>query len=262
MMLPFTPKQLHALDELRRLWQSHHAFVLIGAGAITCHRANPRVTTDLDLVLAASLAELPAGLDQLPGWTQHPRKPHEWRGPGDVRIDIVPASPDALAAGYLDWPGGTRMTLTGLRHAFARQEPLELAPGATIGVAPLAVLALLKVISYLDRPGERVHDLEDLAFIMAEYAPIDDERRWSDELIELQLPVERTSSYLLGGELATFVDAKERSCIEEFLQRLDRDGDSLRSQLIRLAPSAWHRGDDTEAEVFAQFDALARGLGT
>ena len=54
-----------------------------------------RLTRDLDLVLAVSLENYPAGLEKEPGWSRDPKREHRWIGPGDVYIDVIPAESDA-----------------------------------------------------------------------------------------------------------------------------------------------------------------------
>ncbi len=62
------------------------------------------------------------------------------------------------------------MSLVGMRLVFAH------------GVAPLHVLAVLKMVAYLDRPDVREKDLCDLAHIMHEYTATDSDRRYSAEV--------------------------------------------------------------------------------
>lgn len=45
----------------------------------------------------------------------------------------------------------------------------ELSPGPQAGVAPLHVLAFLKVVAYLDAPALREKDLGDLLVILDKY---------------------------------------------------------------------------------------------
>jgi predicted nucleotidyltransferase len=192
--LPFSVEQLEALHTLRSLCYPHIPFVLVGASAIHCHRPTPRGTRDLDVTLAVSLGELPAGLQRAPGWRRHHRHAHEWIGPGDVSVDLVPAGPSLLAQGHLLWPGGYRMNLAGFERAFAQARPMTLTPTLTVDVASLAAIALLKMVAFLDRPDVRERDLEDLAYLLHDYVPEDDERRWSDELLALQLEFDQVSA--------------------------------------------------------------------
>ena len=175
MRAPFSAAQARALEALVSLWTGKCEFVLVGASALHCHRPNARGTEDLDIALAVVQDELPLGLDGLDGWHRHPRNEHEWIGPDDVRLDVMPAGPTLTAQGYVDWQSGHRMNLAGFEHVFSHNRPIELRPGITIAVADLEVIALLKIVAYLDRGAEREHDLQGIAFVLEEY--IEDRRR-------------------------------------------------------------------------------------
>ncbi len=51
-----------------------------------------------------------------------------------------------------------------LRHAGPREGvAFDVDEGLSVPIAPVPVIAVLKMISYLDRPAERERDLRDLA---------------------------------------------------------------------------------------------------
>ena len=54
-------------------------------------------------------------------------------------------------------------------------------------------VAALKMIAYQDRPYERVRDLSDLAYLIEEFLPEDDPRRFSNEAFQFGLSYEATS---------------------------------------------------------------------
>lgn len=257
MSLPFSAAQRRALEQLIELWKDGPRFVLVGAAAINCHRPSPRRTYDLDIVIAVPLEEFPAGLDRVKGWTRHPKRLHEWRAPGSVSVDLLPAGPEHIAAGYLEWSAGLRMSLIGFDHVFTRSRPIELRPGLEIHVASLEVLVLLKMISYQDRPAERVHDLHDLAFILEEYLAVDDVQRWQDDILDMQLPFEDVSAFVLGRDMASFINERDERPVRSFLARLYDDRDGTCSRLAALGPRAW---ENDEEIVRGRFESFARGL--
>lgn len=246
-----------ALRQLASLW-STRPFVLVGASAIACQRPMQRLTADLDLTVAASMDEFPAGLDRLPGWTRHRTREHEWTGPGGVRIDLIPAGPDLVAQGHIDWPSGHRMSLTGLAHAFAHAMDLSVGDGASVKVAALPVIALLKMVAYLDRPAERRHDLEDLAFVIEEYLPPDDVRRWSDDMIEAQVPFEVASAFVLGTDIGSFAGQADRAVISKFVIEARANRFSTLTEMARVAPAGWRNDEDG---ALTRIEALAAGAG-
>ena len=166
---PFSQAQIAALRQLDRLWSPATRFVLIGATAIRCQRAFDRTTYDIDITVAVSLDQMSAGLDTLPGWSQHSRKEHTWHGPDRVDVDVLPSGPDLLAAGQIEWKDGHVMSLIGFEHALSNTVEIALARDLSIAVATLPVVALLKMVAYLDRPHERRRDLTDIGFLLEEY---------------------------------------------------------------------------------------------
>jgi predicted nucleotidyltransferase len=254
MTAPFGRAQVAALKQLSALWLGR-PLVLIGATAIKCHLATPRGTVDLDLTLGVSLDDYPAGLEGVDGWARRAGRPHERIGPGGVLVDVIPAGERHLRAGFLEWPGMRRMNLAGMGHAFTRNHVQSIDADLEIRVADLPVLALLKVVAYLDRPTERERDLEDLAHVIEWYGE-DDERRWSDEVVDLQLEYESVGAYLLGRDLAEFVTALERTCLENFISMARDDAVGTGSRLCRVGPVRWR----SDAVMLGRIAALERGL--
>jgi predicted nucleotidyltransferase len=212
--------QARALQHLANLWRETR-FCLIGASALACQIDLPRQTADLDITVSVSLDALEPGLQRLEGWRRHTRSEHGWFSPAGVRVDILPAGPSHLAAGEIVWPGtGARMSLAGLRLALATGEPLEVHPGLRFPVAPVPVIALLKRVSYLDRPAERERDLHDLAHVLEGYVPPEETRRFAPRVLDAEVSFEHASSYLLGLDLSQMVDDTERETVEEFVSRV------------------------------------------
>ena len=176
-MTAFNPRELDALRVLSNAWPGGE-MVVVGASALRCHMPMGwRTSEDLDLSVALSLASAVAAIGRLPGWTQDPWQEQRWHSPAGVAVDIVPASPEDLARGHIDWPRtGFRMSLLGLRLAFERCVEFRVAPDLAVKVVPLYVLAVLKIVAYLDRPGSREKDLADLAYVMHGYVGADSSR--------------------------------------------------------------------------------------
>jgi len=243
----FSKDQALALRTLNRLW-SHERFVLIGASAMRWHKAaRSRETHDIDLVVALSLDRFAAGLQTEPGWSRHPKREQTWLAPGDVSVDIIPVGKVEDVADVMTWPeSGFQMSLVGLRLALNRGVIVEAAPNLTIRVAPLEVIALLKMVAFLDRPHERDRDLEDIALILDEFIDGTDERRYADEILDLALKYEETSPFLLGKALAPIVNQLERNLRRQvhrpgqgdrrFDGNAGSDGPERASQ---LAPGRW-----------------------
>jgi predicted nucleotidyltransferase len=255
-----TSAQVDALRSLTALWGDTR-WCLIGASALGCHLdMRWRGTGDLDLVLAVDEGTFPAGLDTLEGWRRDRVKEHEWHGPGWVQVDVLPAGPEVLARGHVQWNSGIQMSLVGMRLAFAHAAPVFVAPGVDVEVAPLHVIALLKMVAYQESPGSRERDLADLAYIMEEYVPLDSDRLWSE--VPTGVAFECRPAFLLGLDLAPLLNERERVVVTKFIALLRGVGaDTTRPRFLRGGPSRWRADDDDEeARLDGVIDAFEAGL--
>jgi predicted nucleotidyltransferase len=256
----FTTAQCQALRELADLWRDTR-FCLIGASALACQIDLRRQTDDLDISVSVSLDELAAGLPRLKAWKRNPEKEHEWRSPVGIKVDVVPAGPSLLAAGEIIWPGtGVRMNLTGVRLALEQGITFEVDRGLSIPVAPVAVIAVLKMISYLDRPAERGRDLQDLAIILEDHVAPDDERRFAVEVLDAGVAFEHASAYLLGRDLRKIVNPSERKGVEDFMARVrdEQHPSATQARMARLGPPSWNQDPDA---LLARVEAFGLGFG-
>ena len=251
MNLPFDEAQVRVLRSLSVLWVDR-MFVLIGASALACHlNMRWRTTRDIDLLLAVAWAEFPAGLEGLPGWSRHPKREHEWLAPGNVHLDLLPAGPDLVARGTMVWPeSGAEMTLTGCGLALKHHRLLQLGEGAVLRVAEPQVIAVLKMTSWLDRPAERKRDLADLSHLLEQYIGWDDDRRYSDEVLDAEVGFDEVSAFCLGRDIAAIIEPEHRGLIEAFLTASE-------GALRPHGSQRWQDEEDAEARCVA---ALRLGL--
>ncbi len=252
------PICLEALKALRRLWPDCRC-VLVGATALDVWLGlRWRKTEDLDLVLELTPEELSGGMATLSGWSRQSEQ--RWRSPDGVLVDLIPADPDVIAAGELVWPDSeARMSLVGFEHAFDDSADVQLAKDFTFSVAPVAVLALLKMTSYLDRPSERGKDLEDLAYILIDYIGPEDPRRYSDEVFDAALTYEQVSAFLLGRQMRGFTARNDQQTIRRFIARSRDTGDPHGTQAKMAAALPPSLGDKAE-ELLGLLEVFERGL--
>jgi predicted nucleotidyltransferase len=258
-MIPFLAGEVEALRAAMDLWPSPQT-VILGASALRCFMPMPwRLTDDLDLSVTTSIEDAALALARLPGWTRDPVQEQRWHTPAGIAVDVVPASRQALARGYIEWPrAGLRMSLLGMRLAFERGVDLRIAADLEVRVVPLHVLAVLKVVAYLDRPQIREKDLADLAHILHGYVGRDSHRRFSSEVPDELTEFEDVAPYLLGRDIGTVVNAEERDCLEGFVARVQDEalGPPLLARLARHGPPSWRDPDDVALRVLA----FRRGL--
>jgi predicted nucleotidyltransferase len=252
----FSASQVRALRQLADLWGADR-FVLIGASALGCFlEMRWRQTGDLDLTVAASLEEYLGALLP-PGWTRDPRMEQRWSTPEGDLVDIIPAGPELLRQGEVTWPRtGHRMTLLGLGLAFDHAKRIAVFEQFTLRVAPIPVLAILKIVAYQDRPQERERDLADLAYILTDFEPDD---RFSDEVVDLGLTYEEAGPFLLAKEIATIAGPAEAGRVSQFVAAsLDEEGpEALLPKLISVGPSSWRADPE---ELIRCLEAFRRGL--
>jgi predicted nucleotidyltransferase len=256
-MSSFSEAQIAALRDLKRVWRET-PFSLVGAAGLTCQMTSfHRQTSDLDLAVAVSLDSLPLTLNQLDQWKARPGVEHQWLSPEGARVDIIPAGPSLLAEGSVTWGEGRKMSLKGFQHALSIVTPIPVASDVTINVATVPVIALLKVISYTEMPATRGRDLGDLAHILKYYIEETSDRRYSDEVFELGLTGEEVSGFLLGSDLAKFVNLEEGTVLDEFITRVESETDGGKAQAEMASQLAWRNHPN---ELLLAIRSMRRGL--
>lgn len=192
------------------------------------------------------------------GWWHDERREHRWYAPGNVRIDLLPVGEKARQEKQIRWPvAETRMRVVGYDHVFKHAVTCDLGAGLNVRVVPLVVLALLKIVSYLDDPNTREKDLQDFSNIMAKYEE-DGERRFSVEVLESGLDYDSAGAYLLGRDLATLCrEEDEFASVERFVQQISDADHSTSAALVRLAGRL---GENEDLQLWREVAALARGF--
>lgn len=227
-MTLFLPEQRDGLRELLELCRSTGVdVVVIGAMAYRFWIDDPhRHTEDVDVVLALDLDELAKLSEPLAerGWRPDARLEHRWRNSRGARFDVLPVGRKAQLRKEILWPrSGIRMNVVGFDHVFREAVEVEIVAGLKARIVPLVVLALMKMVSYMDDPYARQKDLEDVLAILRRYEERG-ERRFDDEVIESGLEYDVAGAYLLGRDLRALCEGgDEVTVVESFLRRV---GDS------------------------------------
>jgi len=187
--------------------------VLVGAAALACQiEMRWRKTNDLDLTVVAEETDLARLLRGL-GWKRHERFEQRWTSRQGVVVDALPAAPSSLVEGKIIFAeSGHVMSLVGFDLALAHNVSFALDESASLDVATVPVIAVLKMAAWMDRPAERERDLEDLAHIIEDYLEPDDLRRWGDALLDAGLPYEDQSAFALGEDIASIAGTGIWSC--------------------------------------------------
>lgn len=259
MTLAITPAQARALAALR-VGLPETRLVVIGAAALGHYVPLTRATADIDLAIVLAPADLDRVLGPL-GWQRDARMRQRWHGPEGVLVDLLPATDELVAAGEIRFDGDDlRMSLVGFDLALRHTTRVTLSVGdVDVELATLAVLVVLKMVAWLDRPHERTKDLGDLALIFDQALDGDDDRRWDPEhpVFQSGLEHEDQGAFFAGLEVARIVEREHRALIDTFLSRVgDPDGEAF-SAMLRAAR---YGGDAPEDRLVRRLDAFGLGL--
>ena len=235
--------------------------VIIGAIAFQIYfPAHDRHTADVDVALALDLNELPALRRELfaHGWKQRKNREHEWRSGRGIRLDALLAGPILRRAKAITWPESEmKMNLAGFDHVFQRAVPHQLAPDLVLPVIPPVVLALLKMVAFLDDVHRREKDLLDIRDLFHLYA-VDSDREFSDEVFEAKLSdISLAPAFLLGMDLRSICRPDESTLVGRFTSVVSKEG-TWEFEAFRRA--ARFSGNRTEEALRAEVEAFRKGF--
>jgi predicted nucleotidyltransferase len=238
---------LVALKALRQVFPTARMSI-IGAGALAMHMDMTwRRTADVDVVLAIDIEELDLAESKLVGWKRG--TPPRWTAPNGTKLDLVPAPADALAMRELIWPDGTVMSLAGIRVALEHRAHMA-SNELDIALAPVPLIAMLKMAAYLDRPHDRTKDLRDLAYVLYDYPPIDDDRLFDDEVFAGGLSQEQARGMILAREIAQLIGPEDREVVARFIAKMREDAPAW-NRFVDESP--WKYDEDRLREPFDAF---------
>ena len=228
MKAPFTVDEVHTLTQLLGRCASERV-ILIGAAALGCHVPMTwRRTHDLDLTIMTDMETAAAAL-RAAGLVRDPKVEHRWLAQC-VRLDVLPATSRDIERKRLVWPSGAIMSLVGFDLAFAHTLPVPLSATCAIQVPKLPVLAMLKMISWLDAPHERSRDLLDLGYLLSAYLDDDAARHWDDPRLAA-FELDEHSPLALGHDIAEIAAPHHRERVLAFLDAFSDTGTQAFQQL-------------------------------
>jgi len=216
------------------------AFFVVGATArdmifeLGHGRPSRRATNDKDFgVRVSSWAEFEKLTESLmiTGLFKETKEVQRLVYRGELLVDILPFGGIAGAQGEIRWPpdGAVVMSMVGFEDAYraALGVRVRATPPLDILVASTPGLAIMKLISWADRPQERSRDAVDLAFILERYLDAGNHDRLFEKHIDL-VEVEnfdyvRAGARLLGRDLARIGEPETIGRITEILARETAD---------------------------------------
>ena len=250
--MSLTAGQLAAIRDIQQLWPEAKV-VVIGAAALGFHfDMSWRRTADVDLALTLTLDALP-NLSRQGGWRQHPKREHEFTSPDGARLDLIPAGPQLLQAGGLQWRDGGVMSLVGLDLAFKHAVQHE----SGVFVAPASVVAVLKMVAFGERPADRERDLVDIAHLLDAYVKEDDARRWDEAPDDCEFDL--APAHLFGLDVARILEHDvHRSVVSTFLGQVEPPESSAHLLMLRGGPARWRSEENALVRRLQAFRAGMR----
>jgi predicted nucleotidyltransferase len=147
------------------------------------------------------------------------------------------------------------MNLAGIDLALQHAEAHAVS-GHSVWVTPPAVVAILKMVSFADRPAERERDLEDIAQLLDAYVDNDSGRR-RDEAADCG-EFDLAPAYLLGIDVARLLAGERHGAIvRDFLHRVEDAESVTHALMMRRGPSRWSTAADALAR---RLDAFKAGM--
>lgn len=206
-------------------------YSLIGATALLVHLIDlSRTTQDLDVAVAIR-KDFKSAIDELVSRGFRTTKtPHRLLSPKGTQVDILPVTSESRKTGVISWPDGTTMTAVGLAEALDRALDIRL-PECAIRVAPLPVLAALKLLAStsLERYGK--DDLNDFLECLEQYE-LQGERRFSVyDLTKEELSFDQAGAFLLEHELKSVAHPSTMQSVHEALAAMSTSSlESMRTE--------------------------------
>jgi predicted nucleotidyltransferase len=220
-------------------------YALIGATALLLHgTALPRTTRDLDLAVSVE-----HGLDEVRTLLEaHGLRSttirHRFAAKDGLEIDVLPIRKGSRGA-RIELPDGESISPVGLTETIENAVRLPL-PGGGVSVAPLSVLAAIKLYVATIRSDER--DFGDAFAVLTQYESAGIRRFDIDYLAEGGLSWETAGAWLAGQDARGILHRESRTAILTAAEHLLGD--------IRLS-DRYARGPENRALLTAFRAGLA-----
>ena len=170
-----------------------------------------RGTEDIDLAFAVAswsvFEKLRKSLWSSDVFRSHPSASHKLLYRKDVVVDLIPFGGLENADGTISWPphGDTVMSVLGFEEALKSSIDALLPSGQQVSVVSLPMLAVLKVLAWLERrTREPRKDASDLILVLQNYLDAGNSERLYSEAAQLlenpDFDYERAGAWLAGRD--------------------------------------------------------------
>lgn len=144
-------------------------------------------------------------------------------------VDLIPFGPIAGADARLVWPNeGPTWNVLGIQEALASALSIPLphhgtgGSSAEIPVVTIASLVMLKIVSFYDRPKERVRDVRDIGFVIRHYLDAGNRERLmkhTDLVTRAARDPDAAAAILLGKDIGLVASEATRNYIVDRLRQ-------------------------------------------
>jgi len=189
---------------------------------------------------------------------------------GELLVDILPFGEVADAKGKIRWPPDEDVTMTvaGFEDAYraALKVRVRASPPLDILVASTPGLAIMKLVSWADRPQERSRDAVDLAHILEKYLDAGNYERLLEEHMDLaeveNFDYVRAGARLLGRDIASIGNPETIARIKEILAKETADQGQYRliQGMIASRSAALEERENRFEELLALLRQLVKGI--
>ncbi len=226
-----------------------------------------RRTEDIDLAVMIkgweNYQQLKDALVATGEFTVDPRTKHRLVYQKMLSVDVIPFGPIAAPTGMITWPNqDTSMTVLGFQEIMDHSISVRIREGLEVRVAPLAGLAIMKLIAWKERRGSNPEkDVADLALLLEHYVQAGNTDRLYDEradlLVSEQHDHDRAGARLLGQDMARLMSPQTKAAVLEILQN-HADPENNKDQLIIGLSRRF--GDDGYEQARTLLECLRRGI--
>ena len=232
-----------------------------------------RTTNDKDFgVRVASWGEFEKLKESLftSGQFKPTKEVHQLLYRGELLIDILPFGGIADANGEIRWPPDedVAMSMVGFEDAYraALKVRVRASPPLDILVASTPGLAIMKLVSWADRPQDRVRDAGDLVHILENYLDVGNRERLFEEHMDLVdiagFDYVRTGARLLGRDIASIGNPETIGRIREILAKETADQGQYRliQDMMAGRGAALEERENRFEELLALLRQLVKGI--
>lgn len=141
-------------------------------------------------------------------------------------LELVPYLANEIEDGILTLPqSGNKLNMYGFDRLFKNYVYEEVEEGFKVPVVPLHIFVYTKVLAFLDRGISKdvTKDVEDIIFVMQNYETENQNERRFDTDIPQTINYEFRGAYLLGNDLADYLEEKESGMVDSFLDHFKNE---------------------------------------